>query len=288
MPPISQTASKALESFLDVHCHGQTHGVPRGLSISAVLAEVAMQEFDKQVKLHPSVYRYFRFSDDMLIFSYETDFDLDKFLNEILPSGLSLNKRKNEKIIFRNRKKDKSYQSIEYLGYDFHVSEKIERDTPNPRQISVCIADSKIKKMKSRIILSLKDFRKNPDPALLVDRIKFLTSNYSVRRTGINVIGPKRSVRSGIFFNYNLCKSADIPEVPDYKKSLKHLDGFLNSIIFSPNSEFFAATSTKLSHLHKQMIKECSFLKGFEVPMMAKFKPQRIGAIKSAWAYARY
>lgn len=138
-PLLSPLASNVLEGFLDTHCGGQASGVSRGLAISAVLAELAMKPFDQAIRSHDSVYRYFRFSDDILIFTHDFDFDVDKFLMNTLPAGLTLNQDKYANIPMRGDVSAKGYKSFDYLGYAFHLSERVDKQRSSKREIAVSI-----------------------------------------------------------------------------------------------------------------------------------------------------
>ncbi|WP_082209223.1 antiviral reverse transcriptase Drt3a [Novosphingobium sp. B-7] len=285
---LSPNAVNVLEAFLEAHCKGKDRGIPRGLSLSAVLAELAMQNFDQSVRAHPSIYRYFRFSDDILIFSYDLSFDVDEFLKQSLPAGLTMNRKKRSDIRLDNKGSAQGYYSFDYLGYAFHISAKSEKKEALRRSVSVTVARSKVSKIKSRIILSLKSFNKSGDVRLLLDRIKFLSSNYCVRRTGINNYGPKKRVYSGIFFNYRFCRNAPSdPLLPRYEHTLSELDGFLNGLLFGGGSEFRLPVQNKTSAIQLAHLKALSFRKGYEIPMIATFSSQRIGVIKAAWAHAK-
>ena len=61
------------------------------------------------------------------------------------------------------------------------------------------IADKKIKKIKNRIIRSLTQFVKTGDFALLENRLKFLTGNYSIKKRE-----KTNDLKAGIYYNYSL------------------------------------------------------------------------------------
>ena len=60
----------------------QPNGLPRGLNISATLAELYMKDFDHNIVTTDGVFYYSRFVDDIIIFSYK-EITLD-YLNKIL------------------------------------------------------------------------------------------------------------------------------------------------------------------------------------------------------------
>lgn len=284
---LSPQARSVLKTFFDIHCFNSSVGVPRGLPVSAVLAELVMRTCDEQIRSHPGVYRYYRFSDDILIFSYDHKLDIDAVLNSILPVELKLNSRKHRSIVLSGADVHTyPYKSFEYLGYDFHLSNgPIEKGLPRP--ISICIAQSKIKKIKSRIILSAKKLAADRDALLFIDRIHFLTGNYRVARSRINVRTPKRRVKSGIYFNYRYCVESADRLLPSNAVALKELDGFLYSLLWSPRSEFRRVIDQELSVVKKEKLRRSGFFKGFDHALMRHFRPDRIRQIKAAWAYVR-
>jgi len=285
-PLLSPTARHVLEEFFNTHCNGSVTGLPRGVSLSAILAEVVMQPLDRVLRSHPDIYRYFRFSDDMLILTYRHDVDVDSILTDVLPTSFSLNPKKMDSLHFKNEKKASGFQTFDYLGYDFAISNKVDRDPPAPRAIAVSIADKKIRRFKSRLILSFKFLKKNGDAAIFMDRVRFLASNYTVSRTGINYRGRKKSVNSGVYFNYRLCRNADVSAgLPRYEDKLAELDRFVQFMAFSPNSEFSGVVASKLSYIRKADLRKISFAKGYAEPMMMRVRANRISRIKAVWAY---
>lgn len=285
---LSPRARSVLKEFFDIHCLNGTVGVPRGLPVSAVLAELMMRACDERIRAHPGVYRYYRFSDDILIFSHDRKLDVDVMLSTILPPELKLNPDKRRSITLSGvDARSHPYKSFEYLGYDFHISnEPIEKGLERP--ISICIARSKIKKIKSRVILSAKKLKADGDASLFIDRIHFLTGNYRVARSRINVRTPKRRVRSGIYFNYRHCvENPSHPHLPSNAVALKELDGFLYSLLWSPRSEFYQVIDRRLSVVGKRSLRRSGFFKGFDHGLMRHFRPDRIRQIKAAWAYVR-
>lgn len=125
-------------------------------------------------------------------------------------------------------------KQLEYLGYSF-IKEKEQINVPIPKTfknveklkytienkystflpdkipylefnaiksskdniLKVTIAEKKLKKIKTRIIKALFDFAKNKDFILLEKRVKFLTGNYSIRKSEEG-----NDLRAGIYYNY--------------------------------------------------------------------------------------
>ena len=63
----------------------------------------------------------------------------------------------------------------------------------------VVLKNGKIKKIKNRIIRSLTQFVKTGDFALLENRLKFLTGNYSIKKRE-----KTNDLKAGIYYNYSL------------------------------------------------------------------------------------
>jgi hypothetical protein len=285
---LSPRARNVLKEFFNIHCGGAEVGLPRGLPVSAVLAELVMRRYDEQIRAHPGIYRYYRFSDDILIFAHDLRLDVDKMLTSILPTQFKLNPAKLSSIVLSGiDAKTHPYKSFEYLGYDFHLS-NVAVEKGAQRAYSICIAESKIKKLKSRVILSAKRLKADGDANLFMDRIFFLTGNYRVARSRINIRAPKRRVKSGIYFNYrHSVESDDHPLLPRNSVRLKEMDGFLYSLLWGKKSEFHQVMNQKLSVVNRRNLRKAGFYKGFERALMRRFRPARIREIKAAWAYVR-
>ncbi|MBF4218270.1 hypothetical protein C5616_24210, partial [Vibrio anguillarum] len=60
---------------------------------------------------------------------------------------------------------------FDYLGVKFRLSNKSSKYS---------LSTNKVKEIKTRVIKSIVDYRKNKDDELLINRIMFLTSNYKI------------------------------------------------------------------------------------------------------------
>lgn len=277
-----------LRKFFDRFC-STPKGIPRGLGLSSALSEIFLLDFDEKVRNINGVYRYFRYVDDIIIFctsrSALEKIDLD--LNKCLPLGLEFNKEKSTPPIYVDCSinQNKKAKSFDYLGYEFSFTDII--DQKRPRTVDVSIASKKIKKIKTKIVLSLKSFAKNHDAQLLLDRIKFISSNYLVKRRGNEKIQRSKFVKSGIFYNYSLCGSYKGKDhaPPQWSSpslgELCNLDMFYQTII-GRNSKFKSVV-TRIPLLIQQEIRKISFKKGYEHRMIVKFKESRVKEIKKVW-----
>lgn len=217
--------------FFDALCPKGGQGLPRGVGLTTVLAELAMEKFDQEVRALQGVYRYFRYSDDIVIFAYANVRDIEAQLVHLLPDGMHFNPKKQE--LVDCAKKDQGIEkAFEYLGYRLSTASGMGGD--KPRVVDVTISTAKIKRLKSRVILTLKAFRKDGDGGLLLDRLRFLSSNYQINRHGAsNWIHGKR-VRSGIYYNYRRCgryKASEFESV--VPQSLAELDNFTHGLLKS-------------------------------------------------------
>ena len=280
---------KLLRDFFSNFCNSSV-GIPRGLGLSAVLAEIFLLEFDKKISLSNGVYKYFRYVDDILIFCTTESAlkTIETNLTTYLPDRLEFNTKKSTSSITVASEKFFTKKSIEYLGYEFKFEDSINQK--RPRSVDISIATKKIKKIKTKIILSIKNFAKNHNEQLLLDRIQFISSNYLVKRKGNEKIQRSRFVKSGIFYNYSLCgiyngKDHAPPQFcSPTLEELENLDRFYQTVI-GKNSKFRFITST-ISPITIKQLKDISFKKGYEKRMVVKFKEDRIKDIQKVWKNA--
>lgn len=233
-------------------------GVPRGISVSAIIAELFMKDFDLNVKRKDGVYYYARFVDDMIIFcsSKETQEKVKKEIEEELKKmGLELNDKKIQ--IWDNSSTDE----LTYLGYEFSHNEK---------KIDISIAEKKIKKIKTRIVKSFINFVKNKNFNLLENRIKFLTGNMTLEKIDLG------HVNVGIFYNYKLISEKG-------KQKLRGLDCFYQKILNCKSGKLGVSLSRRLLYGQKKRLKHYSFLFGFENKVRHSFSFQEMNEIKRCW-----
>jgi hypothetical protein len=251
-------------------------GVPRGMNISATMSEIYMRKFDRWVGSYDSVYYCARFVDDIIIFSnsLKDSLNLIESLNpqlNVLTEGLSINQKKTElfdgktleKLDKINGKTTNKIHKLDYLGYSFRV----ENGRTKARKLIVSIAEKKISKIKTRIIKAFLDFSRNKDFDLLESRIKFLTGNYSIRKSDEG-----NSLRAGIYYNYLQVTSHSI---------FKELNQFLRKSIYSKNPNFGA--KIELSNIQKKTLGKYCFLAGFEKKVFFEFSYIKMQKVIKCW-----
>jgi reverse transcriptase-like protein len=282
---ISKIARQFLKQFFENYCPDDV-GVPRGLSLSATLAELSLQDFDHTAQRLPGVYRYFRFSDDILLFCFKSPKEIMATMENALPPGMQFNKEKSSILPVTNLdNKNSKAVAFEYLGYRFSFLDTAKGDKPRP--VVVSISQRKITKLKSRIILSLKRYSKDKNYTLLRDRLRFLSGNYRVRRFGISAIKTSSHIKSGIYYSYRQCGTYSAQTITAHDcLELKELDGFYFSLIKSTKSRYFWTLKTQLTTQQYNELRTLSFFKGFDKRMTARFAPHRVRDIKSAWKNA--
>lgn len=270
-----------LTLFFDAHCPRGQRGLPRGIGLTAVLAELAMEKFDEQVRALPGVYRYFRYSDDIVVFAYANVPAIEAALTAKLPDGMEFNQKKCALVDF-TRKDPGVEKAFEYLGYRLSTIAGI--GGKNPRPIDVTIAAAKIKRLKSRVVLALKAFRRDHDGDLLIDRLRLLSANYQINRHGVSTWLRGKRVRSGIYYNYRRCGryvGADFTEaVPP---ALAELDNFTHMLLKSPRSEFSGVLAAHLSADQRARLATVSFRLGFASRRMVRVPYARLAVVKGAW-----
>lgn len=237
---------------------GKNIGIPRGISLSAIIAELFMKDFDLNVKRKDGVYYYARFVDDIIVFcnSKATQEQVKKEIEEELKKlGLKLNK---EKIQIWNQS---NADELTYLGYEF---------SHNGREIDISIADKKVKKIKTRIVRSFINYQKNNDFNLLKNRIKFLTGNITLEKTDLE------RINVGIFYNYKLISE-------NGKRKIRELDCFYQKILNCKSGKLGVFLSRNLLHGQKKRLKSYSFLFGFENKVRHSFSFQEMKEIKRCW-----
>lgn len=265
-------------------------GLPRGIGLASTLAELAMNDFDRSVRAFPGVYRYFRYSDDILIFLREPPCALDQHIRQLARDmGMTFNAKKGKiadlAVCFDGKKASATTTSFEYLGYKFSFSEHCE--DKKARTVTVSIGDAKVKRIYTRLINSFREYRRDHDFSLLYDRVRYLSSNILVGTR----MGPDEKlfeVKAGIYYNYRLCGIYDqsIPRAHSGSE-IKRIDGFYQSLLRGGGSEFRPILNQYLTPQQAERLRSLSFWKGFEQRFMVTMSKARLLEIQKAWKYAR-
>lgn len=272
----SPQSVRLLGSFFDRLDLLRIPGLPRGIGLSATLAEYLLRSFDSRVSTNTGVWYYSRFVDDIIVIT-DHKFDPTEFMQIAttwLPSGLRFNE-KSKAYTFKGYLKGTPKQledEFPFLGYAFRVGNVQRKDNLLEREVAVDLASSKVRKIKTRLAKALLDFRSNADFLLLRDRVRLLTSNFNFTDSSTGV----RRV-SGIYFNYPLISHVHSTALPE-------LDRFLRLALTSPHRKNkLRPTLTKAQRLE---LLGLTFTAGFRDRRFFAFKPDRLAEIVRCWTYA--
>ncbi|MFH2345352.1 antiviral reverse transcriptase Drt3a [Enterobacter cloacae] len=283
---LSPHSRQLIETLLNAHAAIGGQGVPRGLSISAVLSEILMQDFDQKIRWASNTFYYSRYVDDIIIVSSAREKEAE-FLRELcawLPPGLELNPDKKN-IVAATARVGRESSTIapnllqfDYLGYQFLVKNPTKQEAGKAkdgelyRKVHVDIARKKIKRIKTRIVRSFLSYAKSNDWELLRDRVAFLTQNFSV-------YNPKAGGKkvAGIYHSY--------PLISEGAAGLKELDRFLRNAVLSKDGRVFSITNAIISAHQKRQLLAYSFVRGHGNRSFIHFSATRISQIQSCWIY---
>lgn len=206
-------------------------GIPQGLSISSILAEVYLEDFDQKMRLiHPSIAYYARYVDDIIILingniSSSNQQNIRGQINNIFKDfKLSINQDKASYTQFKplSNKESKKLlkhipsQGFNYLGYAFQLENS---------KLSISIATDKVDKIKSKMNTIFNDYKSNLNVFLLQERLKFLTfkktsiKQYSFITKEQEIVTLNRKIYFGILESYK--------HVPVENKVWEHLDKYI-------------------------------------------------------------
>jgi len=238
---------------------GSNNGVPRGIGVSAYLAELFMRDVDNKIKSMGEISYYARYVDDIIIiFTPKTNAHHVDYLKEIKKIiedkfCLKLNDQKTDTFDLLDPKQSSSY-TMEYLGYKI---------TFGTGEIKTELSQKKYDKYKQRIYLifddyfNLSKFDKKKAKKLLVKRVRFLTGNTRLKNN-------KKNILIGVYYS-----NRQITE----REYLIRLDDCLRTEINS------SITLTKL----KERLKKYNFIDGFKTKRFSPFKTNEIQEIVKIW-----
>jgi len=175
---------------------GSDKGIPRGIGLSAYLAELYMESFDRYVRDIDGVIYYSRYVDDIVVVYCRMPNVNPQWLKLRTSvqrlrniEGLNLNKSKSEII----KMPSKQTSCIKYLGYSFKYS--------NGR-VDLYMSPDKFNRYKERIDKAFSEYKKSSNTKtlvakrLLISRIKLLTGNTRLLNSKKNAINSVRQLTS--------------------------------------------------------------------------------------------
>lgn len=256
---LSPASKKYVKQVLDSYglISGTPTGVPRGVGISAYLAELYLKPVDRAIRAIPGLVLYCRFVDDIVaVFARPpVGKDLGSFKELIIAifgdNGLTHNAVKTSEF----RLTDADPKKFEYLGYRFHLKST---------RVEISPSAAKVAKYRARMNAAFVDYWRqkpvNPKGAFrnLVGRVKFLTGNTRLSNS-------KSCAVTGIYFNNSI--------VTDLS-SFELLDRRLKTRI----------AELKRPSLQKQL-KNLKFTTGFEQRRYHNFSTKELQLIVRAWKH---
>lgn len=268
---LSYESKSLLEKFFSTPEISSIPGLPRGISLSSTISELYMREFDTGCRRHSSCYFFTRYVDDILmLFHEQPDSEL---LGIDLPEGLSFHPAKTLSLYHPIKgpvKASDNSSKVTYLGYEFEFK---SLNTNKPAKLQVGMSSKKIKKIKTRIALSLFDYCKNKNYNLLKSRLTFLASNYNIGKDS-----KRGKLYSGVYFNNFLIDSTR-------HSDLVSIDTFLRKAVCGSVKSLGRRLHPLLSVAQRRELMSISLKAGYEKKIVRKFTPERLQEIKRVWAH---
>lgn len=296
---VSTRTLELLSKLLRLTSHSGSRGLPRGLQVSATLAEIHASHLERDLRAIEGVYYVARYVDDIVIFSYV---DISKIKDKIHcafeSNGLLVNPSKTKEISVQCRcvagcihlngscacsssckcsviLADASFQHLDILGYKLVFPDVNERKKEKFNPVGAYMADKKMAKYKSRIHAAARDYLATHDLSLFRDRILFLTGNYRLEssKDGGSLCG-------GIFYNFDLYNP--LPEKAMVQESrLEYLDKFLSKSILRA----FKVHAPPSRDVRRELL-SLSFVNGHKLRRMRQLLPNRISEVGRCWREA--
>ncbi|KQV35775.1 MULTISPECIES: antiviral reverse transcriptase Drt3a [unclassified Rhizobium] len=256
---LSPASKKYIKQVLDSYGNisGTATGVPRGVGISAYLAELYLRPVDNAIRAIPGLVLYCRYVDDIVaVFARPPAGKiLGSFKDLIIAifgdNSLTHNAAKTSEF----KLVDNDAKKFEYLGYRFHLK---------PGQFEISPSAAKVAKYRARMNAVFAEYWRekpvNPKGAFrkLIGRVKFLTGNTRLSNS-------KSRAATGIYFNNSI--------VTDLS-SFKLLDKRLKTRI----------AELKRTSLQKQL-KKLKFTTGFEQRRYHNFSTRELQMIVRVWKH---
>lgn len=236
------------------------NGLPRGIGISSTLAELYLENFDKEIKNHESVFYYCRYVDDIFILLNKQDKKKVKntVVNQLNLISLNINKIKEKEIILQAPYS----QSFDYLGYNFQLKKELKTNGKVKKtELIIQVAKSKMNKIMNKLYLAFLDYQNNNDISLLMKRLRFLAYLKVIKNT------KNGKLRAGNAFNYSHISTAE---------SFKTLDALILKTLIP---------KFVIDQSHIQKIKTISFYRAFKSKQTTKFTRRQLKDIQEIWKY---
>ena len=162
------------------------------------------------------------------------------------------------KIISIKNNEDKT-NDFDFLGYNFRIESKLQKQKEE-RNLSITIAQSKIDKIKRRIIKASLVFMKNKKFIDYYNRLRLIFSNYQLDSNYNGIL------MTGIYYNYK--------HITD-NSSLNKINQFKNYLLTS-NSRLSKNIRMHLIPAQKDKLLKLNICSGFHSKMKVKLSEQML------------
>lgn len=272
--PVSRKTVELLRVVLQEHSAAARPGIPTGLAISAALADIMMDRFDRYVKGLPGVFYFGRFVDDIVVITSGTE-DATKFEHELsmsLPAGTTFGEKKKDRIDVPKIDHGTSSEigRFDYLGYDFKIRDERLRSKKSKRVVDVNLGEKPLKRILTRMAKAFRAYVGNGQFDELYLRIYYLTSNYRLFDPLVN-----RKRLAGIYHNHSFLTYHS-------GNSLLDLDTALRQLIFA-SSDIRAAAGVGLNAQQRRTLSARSFLRGHMGREYYSFSVKNLALVKRCW-----
>ncbi|MFC5677260.1 antiviral reverse transcriptase Drt3a [Aeromicrobium endophyticum] len=259
---LSATTRRLVRQLLDEYsaATGKTAGLPRGLALSATLAEAFLTPLDRDLAKMGGVLLYARYVDDILLIfvndSFNPSLESRKkgVRDAVKRAGLVMNAGKTNYLSTSGP--PGASQRLTFLGYQIEFE---------PGCTTVDISKKRAKRYREKIDASLATFESNAkDPRALPalhERLKFLTGN-------TRLVNNKRQALIGSHFSNPLITAA----TPAFVRLDKHLRKGVNNLTLDQTAKAALGTFT--------------FADGIENRRYHNFSPRQLQGIVTVWRNA--
>ena len=239
-------------------------GVPRGVGISAYLAEIYLRQIDESIKQLPGIILFCRYVDDILaIFVRPTTGDeIGSYKEKIRAILKSRNLTYNEEKTVEHNLENENEFDFDYLGYRFLV----RRSARKSNLQSISLSRSSVCKLRHRLDVTFRTYSRiekwNSRKAFrdTVKRLMFLTGNTRLTNN-------KSGTLTGIYYNN--------PLVTDFE-DFDELDQILMQKICVTGKESI-----------ENRFSSFSFTKGFNERRFHRFNVKQLKQIVSVWKHVK-
>lgn len=237
---------------------GNPIGIPRGVGISAYLAELCLHDLDQEIRLIPGLVLYCRYVDDIVTVFARPSTGLalhaykDQLSRVLHVNGFTCNPIKTQEVLIPSQ----TPQTFEYLGYSFNIS---------PYGLAISPSQAKLDKLKTRLDAAFNCYHisshTNSRKAYraLTSRIKYLTGNTKLANS-------KSHVAVGLYYSNSLMTDCS---------GLQTLDKYL--------SQQIKLLKSKRLRLR---LKYYTFTLGFSERRFHRYDPHDFHMISKAWKHA--